>query len=309
MELHSPLDVSRSRKSVSQVCEICGTNRTLDRHHVVSRGMGGSKKPEVHSDENLTTLCRPCHRNIHEGGWVLERASGLLRVIDVSTGHEVMRRFNTRDFDCASFFVFLERLERSLNEAIGVIPYLDDEQLVEAFRTSRALGKRSWVLQAAILYEAQRRSIYGDRSMEAIARRFEISLRQAEKYALVWRLFFASDDAGEGDGRTEKNVNVDVFSLDEPSWYVVAASESAEPKRWLAYAQDKKAGDPRYSIREFRSDIQEANGTASVEIEHNPILVAASSTPVFWECPWVKPYCTRSGRPIPARECACDDPS
>jgi len=158
--------------------------------------MGGSKNPEVHSDENLTTLCRQCHHNIHEGGWVLERASGLLRVIDVSTGHEVMRRFNTRDFDCASFFVFLERLERSLNEAIGVIPYLDDEQLVEAFRTSRALGKRSWVLQAAILYEAQRRSIYGDRSMEAIARRFEISLRQAEKYALVWRLFFASDDAG-----------------------------------------------------------------------------------------------------------------
>jgi len=75
--------------------------------------MGGSKNPEVHSDENLT-LCRRCHRNIHEGGWVLERASGLLRVIDVSTGHEVMRRFNTRDFDCASFFVLLERLERSL---------------------------------------------------------------------------------------------------------------------------------------------------------------------------------------------------
>jgi len=156
---------------------------------------------------------------------------------------------------------------------------------------------------------AQRRSIYGDRSMEAIARRFEISLRQAEKYALVWRLFIASDDAGEGGGRTAKNVNVDVFSLDEPSWYVVAASESAEPKRWLAYAQDKKAEDPRYSIREFRSDIQEAIGTASVEIEDNPILVAASSTPVFWECPWVKPYCTRSGRPVPARECACDDPS
>src|SRR5436309_15853992 len=105
-----------------------------------------------------------------------------------------MRRFNTRDFDCASFFVFLERLERSLNEAIGVIPYLDDEQLVEAFRTSRGFGKRSWVLQAAILYEAQRRSIYGDRSMEAIARRLEVSLREAEKYGLVCRVYFVSDD-------------------------------------------------------------------------------------------------------------------
>src|SRR5437870_10264008 len=126
-------NIEASNMNSSDACEICGTNRTLDRHHVVSRGMGGSKNPEVHSDENLTTLCRQCHRNIHEGGRVLEQASGLLRVIDVSTGHEVMRRFNTRDFDCASFFVFLERLECSLNEAIGVIPYLDDEQLVEAF--------------------------------------------------------------------------------------------------------------------------------------------------------------------------------
>src|SRR5437867_12700865 len=162
----------------------------------MSQGIGGSKNPEVHSDQNLTTLCRHCHRNIHEGGWMLERASGLLRVIDVSTGHEVMRRFNTRDFDCASFFVFLERLERSLNEAIGVIPYLDDEQLVEAFRTSRAFGKRSCVLQAAILYEAQRRSSDGGRSMEAIARRLEISPRQAEKEALGWRVVCASVSGG-----------------------------------------------------------------------------------------------------------------
>ena len=92
METGRPLNIEASNMNSSDACEICGTNRTLDRHHVVSRGMGGSKNPEVHSDENLTTLCRQCHRNIHEGGWVLERAAGLLRVIDVSTGHEVMRR-------------------------------------------------------------------------------------------------------------------------------------------------------------------------------------------------------------------------
>src|SRR5439155_9195709 len=228
----------------------------------------------------------------------------LLRVIDVSTGHEVMRRFNTRDFDCASFFVLLERLERSLNEAVGVIPYLDDEQLVEAFRTSRALGKRSWVLQAAILYEAQRRSIYGDRSMESIARRFEISLRQAQKYALVWRIFFTPS----GDGATPEDecVNVDAFSLEEPSWYVVAASESPDPQRWLAYAQDKKAEDPRYSIRDFRADIQQAVGAAAVGIETAPATLIGMDEPVAWDCPWVKPFCRRSGRPVPANECPCE---
>src|SRR5436309_2023751 len=73
METGRPLNIEASNMNSSDACEICGTNRTLDRHHVVSRGMGGSKNPELHSDENLMTLCRHCHRNIHEGGWVLER--------------------------------------------------------------------------------------------------------------------------------------------------------------------------------------------------------------------------------------------
>ena len=55
------------------------------------------------------------------------------------------------------------------------------------------------------------RSIYGERSMEANARRFEIGLRQAEKHALVWKTFFAGEDQ-------EENVNVDVFSLQKPGW-------------------------------------------------------------------------------------------
>src|SRR3972149_3350584 len=88
----------------------------------------------------------------------------------------------------------------------------------------RALGKRSWLLQAAILYEAQRRSVYGDRSLEAISRKFEISLRQAQKYALVWGLFFTEkertgDNTDTDHGRDKaKTVNVAAFSLDEPSW-------------------------------------------------------------------------------------------
>ena len=62
--------------------------------------------------------------------------------------------------------------------------------------------------------------------MEAIARRFEIGLRQAQKYALVWKVFFAN--GGEGE-----YVNIDVILLDEPSWYVVAVTETSEPEKWL----------------------------------------------------------------------------
>src|SRR2546428_11533103 len=194
----------------SEVCEVCGRPRNLDRHHVVPRGMGGSRNPGVLGEDNLITLCRRCHQNIHGGGGQLDRSPQLLRVVDRRTDQEVMRRRYDPDFDPATFFHLLNVVDGSLTQALSAIAYLDDEQLVEAFRSSQSLGKQSWLLQAAILHEAQRRSVHGDRSLEAIARRFEISVRQAEKYALVWRLFFAPDPKGDDSSET-KNVNVDVF--------------------------------------------------------------------------------------------------
>lgn len=46
-------------------CEICGTDRDLDRHHVIHKGMGGSGNQQMHDESNLITLCRQCHRNLH----------------------------------------------------------------------------------------------------------------------------------------------------------------------------------------------------------------------------------------------------
>ncbi len=291
-------------------CEICQKTRDLDRHHVVPRRMGGSKEPKVLGEDNLITLCRTCHRSFHEGGWVLERSPHLLRVVDRRSGDEIMRRHYDHDFDPAAFLDLLNRLDDSLDQAVHLVRYLDDDQLVEAFRGARSLGKRAWLLEAAILYEAQRRSVYGDRALEGIARRFEISLRQAQKYALVWRLFFArngqnseQEEAGSRV-RESESVNVDVFSLEEPSWYVVAATESPDPQRWLAYAQDKKAERPRYSISDFREDIQRAGGAAIRVLEETTAPGPAPRIP--WDCPWVKPYCTRSGKPVPAEDCRCE---
>jgi hypothetical protein len=280
-------------------CEICGSNKDLDRHHVGSRGMGGSKNPAVHADANIITLCRNCHRNIHEGGWELQRSQDVVRVVDCRTGQEVMRRAQSSNFDPSTFFQLLNSMDHSLVEALTVIAYLDDDQLIEAFRASRSLGKRAWMLQAAVLHEAQRRSIHGDRSVEAIARAFEISLNMAEKYARVWREFF------DTESKTEF-FNVEEFLFDEPSWYVVAATESPEPRRWLAYAQDRKAEDPRYSISVFRSEIQRAVGAAATAIESELTNPTALAERVVWDCPWVNPYCTRSGRPAPAHECPCE---
>jgi len=54
--------------------------------------MGGSRDKQVHAQSNLLTLCRRCHRNVHEGGWVLTQSETELRVTDKRTGTEVMRR-------------------------------------------------------------------------------------------------------------------------------------------------------------------------------------------------------------------------
>ena len=280
-------------------CAVCGTNNNLDRHHVESRSMGGSKNPAVHADANIITLCRACHRHIHEGGWELQRSEHSLRVVDRRTGREVMRRASAQNFAPSALFQLLNFMDRSLVEALSLVVYLEDDQLVEAFRASRSLGRHAWMLQAAVLHEAQRRSIHGDRSVEAIARAFEISLNMAEKYARVWREFF------DAESKTEF-FNVEEFLFDEPSWYVVAATESPEPRRWLAYAQDRKAENPRYSISVFRSEIQRAVGAAATVIESDLTNPTALTERVVWDCPWVKPYCTRSGRPAPAHECPCE---
>src|SRR2546428_7525370 len=94
----------RSAHDTAAACEICGVTRQLDRHHVVSRGLGGSKDARINSDANLITLCRKCHGNVHEDGWHLERSAKLLRVVDQRTGKEVMRRLYASDFDPSSFF-------------------------------------------------------------------------------------------------------------------------------------------------------------------------------------------------------------
>jgi hypothetical protein len=101
-----------------------------------------------------------------------------------------------------------------------------------------------------------------------------------------------------------------VFLLDEPSWYVVAATETREPERWLAYAQDRKMEDPRYSVSAFRRDIQRARVDGSSH--------AISEMPNFEEptgseaplprlerraCPWIRTLCVKSGRPVSLTDC------
>jgi hypothetical protein len=282
-----------------EACEICGSTRGLDRHHVLHKKIGGSRDPAVHDHANLISICRPCHMNLHEGIWRLERLADGIRIVDHRTGRQVMRRLRDADVDVPTLLHGLTLAESTLAHLVDALPYLSDDQLVEAFASTVELGRRAWLVQAAILYEAQQRSVYGDRTLEAVARRFEISPRQAEKYALVWRT--------SEPGAPLKNVNVDEIVLDEPSWYVVAASESPEPATWLAYAQDRKLEDPRYSVAAFRRDIQAARRSGEGLVGNASIRADDFDSRPSWHCPWVRPYCTRGGTPVPVEDCRdCD---
>ena len=168
---------------------------------------------------------------------------------------------------------------------------------MEAFNYAAGFGKRSWLVQAAVLYEAQERSIYGKQSLEAIARRFEIGIRQAQKYALVWKVFFQRDE-------TEEYVNIDAIVLDQPSWYVVAATETKEPEKWLAYAQDRKQEDPRYSVASFRRDVQRSNlDTNGHERGYPDEPDVPLPTVIRQDCPWLRLVCIHSGRLVPVDDC------
>ena len=56
-------------------CQHCKTKQgTLEVHHIVFRSNGGSDEPD-----NLITLCRNCHRELHLGKFSLKNIKGLKR--------------------------------------------------------------------------------------------------------------------------------------------------------------------------------------------------------------------------------------
>ena len=91
-----------------------------------------------------------------------------------------MRRLRNPDLDVPFLFQQLNAPEALVTSLLQALPYLTDEQMVEAFSYANSFGKRSWLLQAAILYEAQKRSIYGEKTLEAIR-------SPSEKHG--WRVF------------------------------------------------------------------------------------------------------------------------
>src|SRR4030042_791845 len=266
-------------------CEICGTSRNLEVHHIQPKRMGGSRRPEIEAPANKATLCHSCHIQITEQRWQLERGNGHPVVTHVPTGEIVARRLLNPPFSAPGYFQELNLLEDRFHHLLQGIPYLTDDQLVDLFSYLRSLDQRTWKAQAAILWEAKRRSVYGDRAWEAMGRSFGIGWRQAYNLARVWEVYFLGEK-GEFCNQMQNS------TLQEVTWYVVASQTDA-PHFWLAYADDRKAEDPGYSVADFKDEIRIAGAK-----KEDPLFPESDSQ----RCQWLRVYCMklrRGGRPGP----------
>ena len=66
-----PESIMKYAKNYCQYCKIYGRPAHTDTgiidppHHIENKGMGGSRRPEIHSPDNLITLCRYHHDCAH----------------------------------------------------------------------------------------------------------------------------------------------------------------------------------------------------------------------------------------------------
>jgi 5-methylcytosine-specific restriction protein A len=78
-------------------CRRCAHPTATDVHHRIARGMGGTSDPERHHITRLVSLCRSCHRWVHDHptdatreGWTVRRG-GDCAVIPIRTEAGVLR--------------------------------------------------------------------------------------------------------------------------------------------------------------------------------------------------------------------------
>ena len=85
----------------------------------------------------------------------------------------------------------------------------------------------------------------------------------------------------------------------------MAATETKDPEKWLAYAQDRKAEDSRYSVFDFRKDVRVSHTADPAAIEGKEAHEDSVGLPSLGStgCPWVRQYCSRSGQLVPVASC------
>jgi hypothetical protein len=119
---------------------------------------------------------------------------------------------------------------------------------------------------------------------------FGIGWRQAYNLARVWETFFLAREH-------ELCIRMQNSPLEEVTWYVTAAATD-NPLFWLAYAEDRKAEHPAYTVSDFREEIRVAGASSEQDDGANGERA---------RCRWLRVYCAKLDRVINPGHCpGCD---
>lgn len=201
-----------------------------------------------------------------------------------------------------------DQLEAGFTRLHDLIPTMTDEELLTVFHRSATLAKQAWLIQSHILAEAKRRKEHhNDGGVRAAARMFDISPSNASGFIRIWETY-------EQDFLNQRAPFDHLIGV---SWYKTAAY-SPKPQEWLEEAARKKAQNPRYSIRDFKADIErdrvyraarpddEAPAPAPAQAPAGPETTVLSREEAERELAAPTLLATRRGLPAPATTAADD---
>ena len=173
----------------------------------------------------------------------------------------------------------LDRIEEFAAALHDAIPTMSDDEIVATYDHAGQLGRATWQLQAHCLWEAKRRKAHhNDGAIIAVANGFQVHKTRASHRIRTWEVF----------GSELRRRNSDRL-LTEEKWYEKAA-EMDDPRRWLEYAEDRKAANPFFTVREFQDDYcaaqQERSAAVLRSADPPPALVERYGV-IVADPPWL----------------------
>jgi len=232
-----------------EYCEICGTTKNLEQHHIIYRSRGGGDERE-----NIMTLCDRCHGNVSQERWHLEyvepEAGDLIDlpqwlVIDPSLPEE--QRVISRWYQPWSGSLDV------LNTALGQHASIAGPLQVKAVAALRwddlkavdqnLVEHEGWshVVRAAFYFYCRQRSTYGEGWAEGVAKFFSVSRSLVYARARMFEILFLP--------HAERMEHPPL-----PVSYLEVVAQAADPEAalQLAITNFEKGG---YSLAQLKADL------------------------------------------------------
>ena len=110
-----------SKDSVVEACEVCGSTKGLETHHINHQATYTGPEKGLHAPHNLATLCSTCHDDHHGGRLVIEGWE------ETSAGRRLMWSRPSQETLNPEVTAFI-RLEKALKKPIQTIIRVVDQQ-------------------------------------------------------------------------------------------------------------------------------------------------------------------------------------